>query len=67
MPKGPIAECPRCDEGDERSIGRNRCGLCECEFFVARDGKVTVAQFPVSGPALSEAAISRMCGGALKK
>lgn len=29
-----LIECPRCGEADERSIGKNRCGLCECEFFV---------------------------------
>lgn len=27
-------ECPRCGEADERSIGLNKCGLCECEFSV---------------------------------
>lgn len=30
----PIIECPRCDEGDERHEGRNRCGLCEYTFTV---------------------------------
>lgn len=33
-------ECPRCNEADERSVGMNRCGLCECEFFVASNGAV---------------------------
>lgn len=38
----PIVDCPRCGEGDDRSIGMNRCGLCEYEFFVTREGVVFV-------------------------
>jgi hypothetical protein len=37
-PHPPVVECPRCNETDERAIGMNRCGLCECEFFVACNG-----------------------------
>jgi hypothetical protein len=33
-------ECPRCDEADERVQGVNKCGLCECEFYVGHTGKV---------------------------
>lgn len=36
LPRAIIIDCPRCGEGDERSIGLNRCGLCECEFTVRR-------------------------------
>jgi hypothetical protein len=31
-------DCPRCGEGDNRHFGMNRCGLCECEFFISTDG-----------------------------
>lgn len=31
-------ECPRCDETDVCSIGMNKCGLCDCEFFVSCNG-----------------------------
>lgn len=33
-----LIECPRCGEQDQRSVGTNTCGLCECEFFVACNG-----------------------------
>lgn len=33
-----LIECPKCNEADERPVGMNRCGLCECEFFVASNG-----------------------------
>jgi len=36
IPRSPIIDCPRCDEGDERSIGLNVCGLCGCRFTVGR-------------------------------
>jgi hypothetical protein len=42
-------ECPRCDEGDVRSIGENRCGLCECRFYVLPNGRVTML-----GPSIAE-------------
>ena len=32
-----IVDCPRCGEGDERSIGVNVCGLCECRFSIGPD------------------------------
>ena len=35
--------CPRCDETDERHVGINRCGLCDCEFIVGRKGKITLS------------------------
>jgi len=30
-----IIDCPNCNEGDDRSLGMNVCGLCECRFVVA--------------------------------
>lgn len=27
-------DCPNCNEGDERNLGLNVCGLCECRFVV---------------------------------
>lgn len=27
--------CPRCGECDDRSLGANVCGLCECRFVVS--------------------------------
>lgn len=65
MPK--TIDCPRCNEGDTRHIGRNRCGNCECEFFVERGGKVTVAQFPLNRPVMSEMDIAKLCGGGRKR
>lgn len=38
-----LIECPRCEEADKRSIGFNKCGLCECEFLVASNGGVYLA------------------------
>lgn len=40
MHKPIIVECPRCNEADERSLGENRCGLCECRFVVRVGGQV---------------------------
>lgn len=37
-----LIECPRCDEGDERPFGFNRCNLCECTFLVARNGATKI-------------------------
>ena len=34
------AECPRCGESDDRSVGLNICGLCECRFVVGPSGSV---------------------------
>lgn len=33
-----VRDCPGCGEGDERPLGPNKCGLCECEFIVTRYG-----------------------------
>lgn len=41
-----LIECPKCNEADERYFGLNRCGLCECEFLVSRNGAV---DFPLPG------------------
>jgi hypothetical protein len=27
-------DCPNCGECDDRNLGENRCGLCECRFVV---------------------------------
>jgi hypothetical protein len=35
-------DCPNCNEGDERTPGMNRCGLCECQFSVQSYGTNTV-------------------------
>jgi hypothetical protein len=58
--KPKIIECPRCGEGDERAIGRNTCGLCECLFLVTPSGRVAdlsrrigAATSPKPGDALS--------------
>jgi len=52
-------DCPRCDEGDERSEGLNVCGLCECRFYV-KDGKIVrVGDQPI----LSERDIVELVGG----
>lgn len=32
-----IVRCPRCGESDYRAVGWNRCGLCECEYFIPID------------------------------
>jgi late competence protein required for DNA uptake (superfamily II DNA/RNA helicase) len=39
--QGPLIECPRCGEADERNEGTNQCGLCECRFFVQRQKRRT--------------------------
>jgi hypothetical protein len=39
---GDLIECPRCNEADERSLGFNRCGLCECTFVVGSTGRTQV-------------------------
>ena len=27
-------DCPNCGECDDRNLGENRCGLCECRFVI---------------------------------
>lgn len=27
-------DCPNCGECDDRHLGENRCGLCECRFAI---------------------------------
>lgn len=27
-------DCPNCGECDDRNLGVNRCGLCECQFAI---------------------------------
>jgi transposase-like protein len=39
-----IIDCPRCNEGDERPEGQNRCGHCEYTFTV-RDGKLVALPY----------------------
>jgi hypothetical protein len=40
-----LIDCPRCNEGDERAIGVNVCGLCGCTFIVGkRDGDKIMAR-----------------------
>ena len=41
--KRRIIECPRCHEGDERSHGLNRCGLCGYAFYLATSDFLTPA------------------------
>lgn len=36
-----IVDCPKCGEGDERAVGLNVCGLCECRFYV-KGGRATL-------------------------
>jgi hypothetical protein len=40
--KAKTIDCPRCGEGDERPLGLNVCGLCECRFVVRANGELFV-------------------------
>lgn len=62
-----LIECPKCGEADKRAIGMNKCGLCECEFFVASNGSAYApakrerAQ-PIHGQHMDEPRKCPVCG-----